>query len=335
MGVAAVDLSRLQGASAEREAVLLSFLESCASHGFVKIIGHGIPEARLKELFRWTKEFFEFPASVKQTAPRPLVGPNRGYIAVGGEKLSGISGYMKGVRNPVMRNDVKESFDAGPDHDKIHPTPWPVGPRCDEFRVFMEAFLLECLAVHNDLLHLLEEALHLSPNALTSRCSAGNGEVRITHYPPVPIRQLKTGSTYRISEHTDVGILTLLFQDAVGGLEIEGQTKSSEFIPIESSNLNEMIVNCGDTLQRWTANYLRSANHRVTYPPGLQDEDALIPARYSVGFFGKANMSASMAALPEFASRLEDGVDIDERTAQEYYNYMHERTVAAPAKVSA
>lgn len=53
MGVAAVDLSRLQGASAEREAVLLSFLESCASHGFVKIIGHGIPEARLKELFRW------------------------------------------------------------------------------------------------------------------------------------------------------------------------------------------------------------------------------------------------------------------------------------------
>lgn len=53
MGVAAVDLSRLQGGPAEREAVLLTFLESCASHGFVKIIGHGIPEARLKELFHW------------------------------------------------------------------------------------------------------------------------------------------------------------------------------------------------------------------------------------------------------------------------------------------
>lgn len=223
----------------------------------------------------------------------------------------------------------KESFDAGPEHDKIHPTPWPVGPRCEEFRVFMEAFLLKCLAVHNDLLQLLEEALHLSPNDLTSRCSAGNSELRITHYPPVPIAQLRTGSTYRISEHTDVGILTLLFQDTVGGLEIEGQTKSSEFIPIESSNLNEMVVNCGDTLQRWTANYLRSANHRVTYPPGLQDAEALVPARYSVGFFGKANMSASMAALPEFSSRLEGGVDMDEKTAQEYYNYMHERTVAA------
>lgn len=54
-----------------------------------------------------TKEFFEFPASVKETAPRPLTGPNRGYISVGGETLSGISGYMKGVRDPVRMNDVK------------------------------------------------------------------------------------------------------------------------------------------------------------------------------------------------------------------------------------
>lgn len=294
MSVAAVDLSRLRGTLAERENVLLTFLESCASHGFVKVIGHGIPEARLKELFRWTKEFFEFPASVKETAPRPLTGPNRGYISVGGETLSGISGYMKGVRDPVRMNDVKESFDAGPEDDRIHPTPWPVGQRCDAFRIFMGSFLAECLAVHNDLLHILEEALHLTTNSLTSRCSAGNSELRITHYPPVQMAQLKKGSTYRISEHTDVGILTLLFQDTVGGLEIEGQDKSSEFIPVESSSINEMIVNCGDTLQRWTANYLRSANHRVTYPPGLKDEDALIPARYSVGFFGKADMSASM-----------------------------------------
>lgn len=183
--------------------------------------------------------------------------------------------------------------------------------------------------VHHDLLHILEEALDLDPHELTSRCSAGNGEVRITHYPPIPVEQLRTGSTFRISEHTDVGILTLLFQDSVGGLEIERQDNSSEFMPVESSNIGEMIVNCGDTLQRWTANYLRSANHRVTYPQGLEEnQDSLIPARYSVGFFGKADMSAPMAALPAFASRLSNGIDEEQRTAQAYYNYMHERTVA-------
>jgi isopenicillin N synthase-like dioxygenase len=238
---------------------------------------------------------------------------------------------MKGVRNPVMRNDVKESFDAGPAHDKVHPTPWPKGPRCHEFREFMEEFMEDCLMVHHDLLHLLEEALDLNHEELTSRCEGGNGEVRITHYPPVPVAQLKTGSTYRISEHTDVGILTLLFQDSVGGLEVERQDNSAEFIPVESSSVNEMIVNCGDTIQMWTANYLRSANHRVTYPPGLEEEedtDVVVPARYSVGFFGKADMSASMSALPKFASSHSPG-DTEAKSAQEYYNHMHERTVAA------
>ncbi|KAF3400035.1 hypothetical protein F1880_008072 [Penicillium rolfsii] len=332
MAVAAVDLRRLEQAGpAERKRILRTFVQSCASQGFVKVTGHGIPEAQLKELFCWTRKFFDFPAAVKQTAPRPLTGPNRGYIAVGGEKLSGISGYMKGVRDPVMRNDVKESFDAGPAYDQVHPTPWPVGPHCHEFRDFMEDFLEDCLMVHHELLHLLEEAMDLNHHELISRCSAGNGEVRITHYPPVPVAQLKTGSTYRISEHTDVGILTLLFQDSVGGLEVERQDHSGEFIPVESSSVNEMIVNCGDTLQRWTANYLRSANHRVTYPQGLkEDTDVVIPARYSVGFFGKADMSSSMAALPRFASRLpQTARDTETRTAQEYYNYMHERTVAA------
>ncbi|KAJ5484700.1 hypothetical protein N7539_004688 [Penicillium diatomitis] len=267
MAVAAVDLSRLDHAGpAEREGILRTFAESCASRGLVKVTGHGIPKARLNELFRW---FFDFPDAVKRTAPRPRKGPNRGYIAVGGEKLSGISGYMKGIRNPVVCNDVKESFDAGPAYDKVHPTPWPVGPRCQEFRHFMEDFLEDCLMVHHDLLHLLEEALGLNHQELTLRCSAGNGVVRITHYPPMPAAQLRTGSTYRISEHTDVGILTLLFQDSVGGLEVERQDNSAEFVPVESFCVNEMIVNCGDTLQRWTANYLRSANHRVTYPQGL------------------------------------------------------------------
>lgn len=54
MAIPAVDLSCLRsGSPAEREETLRAFVESCATYGFVKVTGHGIPEARLHELFLW------------------------------------------------------------------------------------------------------------------------------------------------------------------------------------------------------------------------------------------------------------------------------------------
>lgn len=62
------------------------------------------------------KKFFALSDNVKQTANRPPgSGPNRGYAAVGKEKLAGISGYSKGVRNPKLVQDVKVSNEISPE----------------------------------------------------------------------------------------------------------------------------------------------------------------------------------------------------------------------------
>jgi isopenicillin N synthase-like dioxygenase len=200
----------------------------------------------------------------------------------------------------------------------------------------MQSFFDSCLLLHHKILIVLEEALFMHSNELVSLCSAGNGEVRITHYPPLPISALKTGNKFRIAEHTDVGVLTLLFQDSVGGLEVEDQKslaagKDGKFIPVESKNLGEMIVNCGDTLQMWSADLLRSANHRVTYNRDLdadEREDVIIPSRYSVGFFGKANPEASIDPIAGLIGKgvKKEAVEGKGKTAQEYYNFMHEKT---------
>jgi isopenicillin N synthase-like dioxygenase len=54
---------------------------------------------------------------------------------------------------------------------------------------------------------------------------------------------LTNGGANRISEHTDFGTVTLLFQDSVGGLEVEDQSRHGSFIPVKNDHQAEMIVN--------------------------------------------------------------------------------------------
>ena len=63
-----------------------------------------------------------------------------------------------------------------------------------------------------------------------------------------------------MAPHTDYGCLTLLWQDQVGGLEV--QTPEGEWVtahPLEGT----LVVNVGDLLKRWTNNVFKSVRHRV------------------------------------------------------------------------
>jgi len=84
---------------------------------------------------------------------------------------------------------------------------------------------------------------------------------RLFYYPPD-----ETGhhddSTPRwgVGQHTDYGVITILAQDSVGGLQIK--TKSEEWIeapPIQDT----FIVNIGDMLGIWTGGKYKATLHRV------------------------------------------------------------------------
>ena len=79
---------------------------------------------------------------------------------------------------------------------------------------------------------------------------------------------------FGVAPHTDYGCLTLLWQDATGGLEV--LNKQKEWVtahPIEGT----LVVNVGDLLARWTNDRFSSTAHRVINRSGHE--------RYSMALF--------------------------------------------------
>jgi len=81
---------------------------------------------------------------------------------------------------------------------------------------------------------------------------------RIFLYPSRPVPE---GLDVRdgVGEHTDYGLLTLLRQDRVGGLQVRTAAGWIEAPPVEDS----FVCNIGDMLDRMTGGLYRSTPHRV------------------------------------------------------------------------
>ncbi|KAL4966111.1 isopenicillin N synthase family dioxygenase [Aspergillus stella-maris] len=308
-----------------------------SSLGFVKIRNHSIPDEVLDEVFDWSKRFFGLPLDSKLLAAHPVLpNPHRGWSCVGQEKLSVI-------RQGKAVFDLKESFDQGPSNDELYPNIFPPPDTLPGFQPFMETFYDRCQDLHLSLLSAITLSLsHSQPypqdlqfDFLTRRCNINSSELRLNHYPSTKISTLSNGDKMRISSHTDFGTITLLFQDSVGGLEIEEQGKNGEgiYIPVLPSSPSngtsgkELILNVGDCLQRWTNDRLRSANHRVALPANLKDitvpsddkdDEMVVPDRYSIAYFGKPERDALVAAIPELVGMNEEIKYTGGMTAWEY-----------------
>ena len=62
---------------------------------------------------------------------------------------------------------------------------------------------------------------------------------------------------------TDYGLITLLYQDSMGGLEVKGV--DGEWIHAEPIK-NSVLINAGDLLEIYTGGRLPATFHRVVIP---------------------------------------------------------------------
>ena len=191
----------------------------------------------------------------------------------------------------------------------------------------MEESYKKFQAVRIDIMKALEIGLRLSPGILVQRCIPAASEIRINHYPKVSLAKLRDGNVKRTWPHTDFGIITLLFQDTVGGLELEDRKRPRTFVPVapgEPEAPTELVVNISDTFQRWTNNVIRAGLHQVDVPASMKGlDEGFCPDRYSNIFFLKADRDTSVGPLAEFVTK-ERPAAYDECTALEYQQIMTE-----------
>ncbi|KAF2096364.1 Clavaminate synthase-like protein [Rhizodiscina lignyota] len=293
-----IDFDRfLHGSSEEKKATAKQVDDAFHNVGFVYIKNHGIPQEQVDKCFDWSAKFFALPTEKKMLCPHPPGGSHhRGYSGMDVEKVSQNiydRDEIDKIRTAIP--DTKESFESGSVSDSYQPNIWPPPDVIPGFQPFMESFYLRCAALVHDVLRCLATALGMDPEALSDTHSEDLFQLRLLHYPSVPAKVLKEKERTRISAHSDFGTITLLFQDKVGGLEVEDQCHPGQFKPAPPVE-GTCLVNIGDLMERWTNGRWKSTVHRVGEPP-IIDGDMCMP-RYSIPFFSVANLDTIIDALP-------------------------------------
>ncbi|RYY95761.1 MAG: isopenicillin N synthase family oxygenase, partial [Chitinophagaceae bacterium] len=139
----------------------------------------------------------------------------------------------------------------------------------------------------------------------------GNSILRAIHYPPI---QNEPKSAIRAEQHEDINLITLLVGASADGLQI--LTKQNEWVGVTSLP-EQIVVNVGDMLQRFSNNRLRSTTHRVVNPP----RELWGTSGFSIPFFLHPKSAMSLACLetcideqhPKAYADISAGEYLDER----------------------
>lgn len=283
-------------ASAEdRLAVARQLDEAARSVGFLQIVGHGVSREAWDGLASVIDDFFGLPLETKKQYVAPK-GVNRGYTPPKSERLS----LSLGVEKAERMNDFFEAFNVGVDAGRFAdldldrtayaPNRWP--GEVDGFEPRVAAWMAEVDVVAHRLLAVFADALSLPSGFFDPYTDHSLNVLRMNNYALPDGEQIALdGDLIGMGEHTDFGIVTLLWADDVKGLQVlaqDGQWNDVSPLP------GALLINFGDLMARWTNERWRSTLHRVK-PPIV---DGTIRRRRSAAFFLDGNHDALIAALP-------------------------------------
>jgi isopenicillin N synthase-like dioxygenase len=227
--------------------------------GFIYVSGHGIPQALIDRAREAAYAFFRAEPALKATV---AVSPkHRGWLGRGGAKMQ-----------DDAKADLKESFiwgwqDAAGDAPEDHPlrgrNRWP-----DFQPGLQDAAMAYFEAAHGVAHHLMRGfalGLGLEPDFFLRSADRPLSRASFVYYPP---QDASLGADqFGVGPHTDFGVLTVLCQDGVGGLQV--QDLRGDWVqapPIEGT----LVVNVADLLARWTDGAYKSTPHRVVNASGRE-----------------------------------------------------------------
>ncbi len=225
--VPAVDISAWvgDGSPDERAAVVAAADAACREVGFIQVTGHGIPASVLDGLGDAMNSFFALDLDAKKEWVTPK-GINRGYSPPKAESLS----LSLGVESASRMNDFFEAFNVG-----AAASDYPglgldgqadyaenVWPGVQQFRLRVERYFAEAQRVSRTLTDIFAAALGLPEHFFDAFTDHSIDVLRMNNYALPPGTVDLDGDLIGMSEHTDFGIVTVLWADQVRGLQVLG-----------------------------------------------------------------------------------------------------------------
>ncbi|XAR67277.1 hypothetical protein NMG60_11001969 [Bertholletia excelsa] len=274
-----IDLAGLDGP--HHDEVAATIVEAAENLGFFQVVNHGVPLQLLESLKEVAHQFFgQLPEKkavyLKGVSPSPLVKYSTSFVP---EKEKALE--WKDYVSMIYTND----------EDALKH--WP-----QEFKEVALEYLKTSTKMVKKILETLME--HLGVTLDDSRINAliGLKMVNANFYPTCPNPELTVG----VGRHSDMGTLTVLLQDGIGGLYVKvegngGPEKQGEWMEIPPIN-GALVINVGDTLQILSNGRYKSAEHRV--------RTTSTQSRVSIPIFTIPKPTEKIGPLPQLVER--DGV---------------------------
>jgi isopenicillin N synthase-like dioxygenase len=281
MAIPSVDLAQfLNGDEKNKAAFVQELGRAYEEVGFVAVKNHGVPNELIADLYKYVQEFFSLPLNQKKEYEIPELAGQRGYTSFGKE-------HAKGSDAP----DLKEFFQYGQTpRDNYKEEEYPLNVSINEVAAFNKTFADAYRAFEKSgtaLLQAIALYIGLDEHYFDEYVYNGNSILRAIHYPPITH---EPKSAIRAEQHEDINLITLLVGASADGLQI--LTKQNEWVGVTSLP-EQIVVNVGDMLQRFTNNKLMSTTHRVVNPA----RELWHTSRFSIPFFLHPKSSMSLRCL--------------------------------------
>ncbi|CAI8618371.1 unnamed protein product [Vicia faba] len=256
--------------------------EACKEWGFFQVINHKVPLDKRERIEESARKFFGLSLEEKIKVRRDEVN---------------FLGYFEAEHTKNVR-DWKEIYDFNVQQPTFIPPSleqdfqfkwenrWPQNP--PEFREACQEYAEEVEKLAYKLMELIAMSLGLEPNRFRGFFMHNTSNIRLNHYPPCPYPHLALG----LGRHKDTGVLTVLAQDDVGGLQVKRKS-DGEWIQVKPI-FNSFIINVGDMIQVWSNDGYESVEHRVMVN---SEKD-----RLSIPFFLKPALYTDVKPLEELTN---------------------------------
>lgn len=271
----------------QRDLLVRTTKQACEDIGSFYVKSPLLDQVYLQSIENLIHRYFDLPLEAKMKHHISLSPLHRGYFPTGEENAKGST-----------IKDIKEGFDlalhlSSDDPDVKKGTPfygqnvYPEEPA--DFEYLITDFFDRLRSTAEDLCKVFAEAVGLDQNYFLPMLTKPLAQLRILHYPAT--NAVPEDHGVGAGEHTDYGILTLLWQDQVGGLEVRDH--SGRLLPVRPK-IGHLFCNIGDAMQRLTNDFWIATPHRVV----SNNEKS----RFSAAFFFDPNYDTLLEPLSPFTN---------------------------------